>query len=149
MPFITVEELEKLPPWPTKEALEQMDLKRLLSALPSIPINHGSPTVPPVLIMKQQTPLIRCMDGTTLSVQASTNHYCEPRNNFGPYTHVEVGYPSKEPPDTWSPYAEEPNEPTKTIYTYIPIELVNFFIASHGGIDYKATFRDFVVGQLR
>lgn len=148
MNFITAEELEKLPPWPTKKALKQMDLKHLLSALPNIPINHVSPSA--VFITKQLTPLIHCVDGTTLSVQASTNHYCEPRNNFGPYTRVEVGYPSEEPPDTWSPYAEEePNEPTKTIYAYIPIELVNFFIASHGGIDYETTFRDFVVGQLK
>ena len=30
-------------------------------------------------------------NGTTLSVQGSESHYCEPRANHGPYTAVEVG----------------------------------------------------------
>lgn len=33
---------------------------------------------------------IVCGDGSTMSVQASENHYCTPRSNTGPYTHVEV-----------------------------------------------------------
>ena len=41
-----------------------------------------------------QIPEIVCKDGTTLSVQASEFHYCTPRDNKGPYTHVEIGFPS-------------------------------------------------------
>lgn len=33
---------------------------------------------------------VTCGDGTVLSVQAGRYHYCEPRNNEGPWTHVEV-----------------------------------------------------------
>ena len=51
--------------------------------------------------IKKLYPLIKCFDGTTLSVQASVNHYSIPPNNKGPYTNVGVGYPSVCPPDTW------------------------------------------------
>ena len=33
---------------------------------------------------------ITCRDGTRFSVQASDFTYCKPRNNTGPWTHVEV-----------------------------------------------------------
>lgn len=33
---------------------------------------------------------ITCGDGTVMSVQAGRYHYCEPRDNVGPWTHVEV-----------------------------------------------------------
>jgi hypothetical protein len=37
---------------------------------------------------------IYCKDGYNLSVQASATHYCSPREDFGPWYEVEVGYPS-------------------------------------------------------
>ena len=40
-------------------------------------------------------PRIRCRDGFEMSVQASRDHYCVPRDDAGPYTHVEVGYTSE------------------------------------------------------
>ncbi len=33
---------------------------------------------------------VTCGDGTVLSVQAGHYHYCEPRDNTGPWSHVEV-----------------------------------------------------------
>ena len=36
---------------------------------------------------------LRLADGTSLSVQVSETHYCSPRNNWGPYYEVEVGFP--------------------------------------------------------
>lgn len=72
---------------------------------------------------------IKCKDGTTLSVQASRTHYCTPKENFGPYTHVEVGYPSSPPPKTWDKYAHDDGG----VYAYIPIELVKEYVELHGG----------------
>ncbi len=84
--------------------------------------------------MKQFNPKIICKDGTTLSVQASEYHYCTPRDNYGPYTHVEVGYPTAVPHDAMLRYAEESSDPTCTVYGYTPVEVVNEFIELHGGI---------------
>ena len=76
-------------------------------------------------------PKIHCVDGAIVSVQASEWHYCTPRNNHGPYTHVEVGYPSTNPPDLWAVYAD--GEFPSDVYGYVPVELVEQFIESHGG----------------
>ena len=76
---------------------------------------------------------IVCADGMTLSVQASSGHYCTPREDDGPYSSVEVGYPSEAVPELLV-YAESPETPTGTIYGYVPVELVDAAIAAHGGI---------------
>lgn len=83
----------------------------------------------------QPRPRIVCGDCTTLSVQANSCMYCLPRNNDGPYTHVEVGYPSvkPEPWDKWCDYAEDSQNPTETIYAFVPVDLVLEYIESHGG----------------
>jgi len=41
-------------------------------------------------------PRVVCKNGFSLSVQASQYRYCSPRSDTGPYTHVEIGYPSFE-----------------------------------------------------
>lgn len=75
-----------------------------------------------------------CKDGFTLSVQASWGHYCTPRDNSGPYTHVEVGFPS-EPEPLLSLYAESLEDPTGTVYPYVPSAVLLQVIAMHGGVD--------------
>lgn len=76
-------------------------------------------------------PRLRCKDGYTVSVQASEFHYCTPRNNTGPYTKVEVGYPSSEDEelghygdDGWG----------SDVYAYVPVEVVVAIINKHGGL---------------
>jgi hypothetical protein len=79
-----------------------------------------------------------CNDGVSLSVQSSRGHYCEPRNDEGPYTAVEVGFIKNAdgvqfcPPDSWKDYAELgfPSD----VYAYVPVELVEDFTTKHGGI---------------
>ena len=86
-------------------------------------------------------PLIHCNDGFTVSVQASHTHYCSPRDNNGRfYTSVECGFPSELPPDSWMEYAEEDKRPLKTVYAWIPVDLVEQAISEHGGIDAETTF---------
>ena len=89
---------------------------------------------------KELSKHIVCKDGTTLSVQASENHYCRPRKNNGPYNCVEVGYPSAKPPEKWAKFFDgayddtwEETDGTGSVYGYVPIELVQKYIESHGG----------------
>jgi hypothetical protein len=42
------------------------------------------------MVYKHPASAITCRDGTVFSVQASEFTYCKPRNNTGPWTHVEV-----------------------------------------------------------
>lgn len=86
------------------------------------------------MMMKQLNQSIICNDGTKLSVQASRSHYCIPRNDFGPYTHVEVDYPTAVPHDDMLAFAEDIECPTETVYGYVPVGIVNEFIQTHGGI---------------
>lgn len=77
---------------------------------------------------------IQCDDGFTMSVQASRAHYCAPRDSTGPWTAVEVGYPSTKV-EAFMPYIDggEDTNPTDTVYGYVPIEIVARAIADHGG----------------
>lgn len=82
----------------------------------------------------ENRPLIKCADGFEISVQASCTHYCSPKyNNAGYYDSVELGFPSIEEP-LITQYAKDENDPTNTVYGYVPIELVDEVIRKHGGI---------------
>lgn len=78
---------------------------------------------------------ITCKDGTTLSVQAGNSQYCTPRKNNGPWTHVEVGFPSKRL-DQLMPYIDgsENSNPMKSVYGWVPLEIVAAAIDECGGI---------------
>lgn len=85
---------------------------------------YGLPVVHPM----------RCKDGFEVSVQASSIHYCVPRsNNAHPYKAFELGYPS-EKDDLIMEYAEDPENPTGTVYAYVPVEVVEKLVEKHGGI---------------
>lgn len=76
---------------------------------------------------------LTCADGFTMSVQASHFHYCEPRKDRGPHTKFEVGFPSEVEPLLMD-YAENPDDPTQTVYGWVPADIVDQVIAKHGGI---------------
>ncbi len=88
---------------------------------------------------------IACVDGFRLSVIAGRGAYCTPRpGGFpystpedypGPFTHVEVGYPSvrPEPWSEWRGFCEDAASPTDTVYACVPVALVRALIESHGG----------------
>ena len=86
--------------------------------------------------IKDIAPHITCADGTRLSVQAGQYLYCTPRQNRGPYTAVEVGYPTAVPPESWAEYFDgkwTPEAACHSVYAYIPVEMVREFILAHGG----------------
>ena len=79
------------------------------------------------------TPVVVCNDGLELSIQASGYHYCSPRDNVGPYFTIEIGFPSEEI-ESIIDYAEDPTNPTDTIYAQVPVTIVEDIIELHGGI---------------
>lgn len=80
-----------------------------------------------------QVAKITCEDGFRISIQASATHYCSPRDDTGPWTSVELGYPSESDPLIFT-YAEDIDAPTDTVYGYVPIEIAQQLIDKHGGI---------------
>lgn len=74
--------------------------------------------------------------GLQLSIQASVHTYCTPKNDDGPWTHVEVMVKNDSPPHDNQPIYEwrEYYEPSGGIYGYLPVELVNKLIEEHGGV---------------
>ena len=79
--------------------------------------------------------LVVCKDNFKMSVQASENHYCNPKSNGAgmSYSHVEVGFPT-EKEDLLMDYCEDRDEPTETVYAYVPAAVIIDVIEKHGGI---------------
>jgi hypothetical protein len=88
--------------------------------------------------------VLYCCDGFSLSVNGSQYHFCRPRNNHGPWSHVEVGYPSLVSRELHL-YAKDRNDPN-TIYSEVPLPVVIELVNKHGGLDVKRT-RYQVYGQ--
>ena len=69
-----------------------------------------------------------------MSVQASAGHYCEPRiTGLGFYNSYEIGYITQEE-ELLTPFAEDPENLTATIYGWVPVSVVAEVIAKHGGV---------------
>jgi hypothetical protein len=81
---------------------------------------------------RQVEPIV-CADGLSMSVQASQTHYCAPRDSVGPWTTVEVGFPSQRVEELME-YAETPDTPTDTVYGNVPVAVVEAVIEKHGGL---------------
>ena len=81
-------------------------------------------------------PVITCADGFKMSVQASSSHYCSPRDNEGPYVSVEIGFPS-ERVEEFMDYIDgnrDDTDPTTTVYGWVPVHVVVEVIDQHGGL---------------
>ena len=75
-----------------------------------------------------------CADGFSMSVQASSGAYCEPRiDGAASYSEVEVGYPSVAESDLME-WVESPDRPTDTVYGWVPSKVVRAVIEKHGGM---------------
>tara|TARA_Y100001938_G_C7772209_1_gene273800 strand:+ start:139 stop:459 length:321 start_codon:yes stop_codon:yes gene_type:complete len=83
---------------------------------------------------KKRNKKVVCADGFSMSVQAFDGAYCSPRQDNAPvYTHVEIGYPNREESLIMS-YAETPENPTESVYAYVPVETIFLVISKHGGM---------------
>lgn len=75
-------------------------------------------------------------DGSSLSVQASTNHYCAPRCDFDDYDQYyefEVGLPSAQM-DELAPYQDGQGDQTSAVFGYVPKEIIESLIEVRGGV---------------
>ena len=83
----------------------------------------------------QLTKALMLKNGVTLSVQASSGHYSLPRVilPYKEYTSFEIGYPS-EYFGFLKDYAENPDEPTDTVYAYVPKNVISHIISMCGGV---------------
>ncbi len=80
-----------------------------------------------------------CPDGLELSIQASSTHYCWPRENEGPWGQVEIGFPSEEV-EEFLPYKDRPDDdPTDTVYGYVPSYVVLKVLEEHGCVFNRET----------
>ena len=90
-----------------------------------------------------------CKDNFNISIQAGRGYNSQPNNDFGPYTHVELGYPIHPSKflmflmETFGipvvevsivEHAEDGKHLTQTIYKNVPVEKVDELIKKHGGI---------------
>jgi len=75
---------------------------------------------------------VHCRDGYNVSIQAGEGNYCYPRDDYGPYTEVELGFPSCADPMLDS-YAENKSDLLETIYGYVPSAIARDLIVKHGG----------------
>lgn len=78
-------------------------------------------------------PDIVCADDFSMSVQASARHHCIPKNAKGPHSMVEVGYPSRYE-QLLTPYKSGRGNPTKSVFYYVPADVVDAVIQKHGGV---------------
>ena len=90
---------------------------------------------------KPNNPRIFFNNGGSVSVQASKTHYCDPRNDNGPYSEMEVGFPSEGTviPDELMRYVDgniddEDFSPYKSVYGYVPVSIIKMMVAANGGI---------------
>jgi len=84
---------------------------------------------------------VGCKDGFGVSVQAGRTNYCDPRNDKGPYTAVELGFPSASD-SLILKYAEDSSRPTETVYGWVPVGVVKALLIKHGGVE-KGTLPPF------
>lgn len=84
-------------------------------------------------------PRIICKDGFTMSVQGSEGHYCSPRKTQDWYNEMEIGFPTQKEEDIMS-YMDGYEDPTESVYGYVPCEIIEKVIDKHGGIDELQTF---------
>lgn len=81
----------------------------------------------------------RLADGTELSVQTGRAAYCSPRDDAGPWTHVEVGawadieaFAKWLDPDVDPSLDDSPRH--LRIYPYLPVEVLDAEIERRGGV---------------
>ncbi len=88
-------------------------------------------------------PKIVCMDGFKMSVQGSEMTYSIPKKVGTEFTAMEIGFPSQQEDLIMEFIDSDTQPPTRSVYGYIPIDLIEKVIEKHGGIDEQKTFEDF------
>lgn len=87
---------------------------------------------------QEESPQIVFNNGGKVSIQCGSGFYCTPRNDQGPYTEVEVGFPSRDTviPESLLKYIEQSgsDNPHENVYPYVPAKIIKELIDANGGI---------------
>ena len=78
---------------------------------------------------------VTCKDGFSISIQAGADKYCSPRmrGKEVQYNAVELGFPSSRD-YIINRFAENEDDPTETVYGYVPVAQVYLLLTKHGGV---------------
>ena len=81
---------------------------------------------------------VRCKDGFAMSVQASRDHACTPRDDSGPYAAVEVGYPNQRElllmPFAGDSLQLKYRDYVPMIYNNVPSKTLRAVVSKHNGL---------------
>lgn len=83
--------------------------------------------------MNVTRPRVKCEDGYSVSIQAGWGIYSIPREDADVYIAVELGYPSEADVELMC-YAENEDNPTNTVYGFVPVSVIDKVLEKHGGI---------------
>jgi len=85
-------------------------------------------------VFGEKRPMVICKDGTEYSIQASSNHYCFPREDgLEEYEEFEIGNIKNWEIDDLAQYAYY----DENIASFVPKEVVEKIIKEHGGLNRK------------
>jgi hypothetical protein len=70
---------------------------------------------------------IVCLDGFVVSIQAGKSIFCQPRNNQGPYSSLEIYFLGADHPEL------EKYSNGNGVYGFVPVEAIRTLIDAHGG----------------
>ena len=96
------------------------------------------------MLTSTRLPKIVCVDGFEMSVQVGHSLYSTPKKVAKRYSAVEIGFPSEHEPliEKWAENLfEDTPDFTDTVYSYVPVKVVNQVLKKHGGIDLTETLR--------
>lgn len=92
------------------------------------------PLYPGGRVYRSPIDAIVCADGFRISVQASEHSYCSPRvTEDTEYREFECGFPSG-PVPTLQQWKEGDGDDTRSVYGYVPVQVIVDLVNSHGGI---------------
>lgn len=123
------------------------DLMQFLQRRLAVPTKDiGTPASP--CEFKPISRHIVCANGGRLSVQASKNHYSTPRDDYGPYTHAEVGAIRGLScvADLFKEYHDgdkfEADDADWSVFGYVPLGVIAMLILMNGGLDDAEASKD-------
>jgi hypothetical protein len=107
-------------------------------------VDEPSQEEEPVRKFKPMYDRVEFNNGGKVSIQASSTHYSEPRNDEGPYNRVEIGYPTRNTriPKSMLRFIEQglnyredgELDPYDNVYPYVPASIVRKLIQMNGGV---------------
>ncbi len=108
----------------SKQAIKA-ELQRRLMERPFLAKGRG---------FRPHLPRVVCADGVHVSVHANYGAYCTPCKDSGPWSSVELSFPSAPMPELADYIRGDDKNAINTVWGYVPLGRVAEVLASHGGL---------------